>query len=83
MRKMLMTLIFLLMFGVTLWSPAVLAGEHGGKEHAGQETASKEHGGAKMEGSHGHKATLLEAAAALKATRPDLAAQLEEIASEE
>ena len=76
MKKILTTLVFVLMFGVTLWSPAVLlAGEHGGKEQAG-----KEHGGAQMES---HAATIREAAAILKATHPDLAAKLEAIAAEE
>lgn len=64
-----------LMLGVTLWSPAVLlAGEHGGSEH----------GGTKVEGSHGmtedHMATLKEAAQALKDTHPDLAKKLEDMA---
>lgn len=73
-----------LMLGVALWNPvAILAAEHGGKEHGGTEPAAQEPGGAKAEGSHAHKATLLEAAAALRATRPDLATQLEEIAAEE
>lgn len=52
----------------------LLAGEHGGSEH----------GGTAVEGSHSHgedhAATLREAASILKATHPDLAAKLEEMA---
>lgn len=84
MKKILAMLVFVLMFGVTLRSPAILAGEHGGKELAG---GGQEHGGTAMEGSHHHgegtAATIMEAASILKATHPDLAAKLEAIAAEE
>ncbi|MBI4357999.1 MAG: hypothetical protein HY584_01745 [Candidatus Omnitrophica bacterium] len=75
------TLIFALVLGVSLWNPTVLlAGEHGGKEHAGEEQAGKEHGGAQLES---HAATIREAADALRATNPDLAARLDQIAAQE
>jgi len=76
-RNLLLGLV--LMLGAALWAPAVLlAGEHGGKEHGGQE-----HGGAAVEEGRSHAVILKEAAAALQATNPGLASELEEIAEEE
>lgn len=78
-----------LMLGVALWSPAaILAGEHGGKEHGGTEPAAQEHGGKAMEGSHGmtedHAATLNEAARILRQEgHLDLADKLEAMAEME
>ncbi|MBI2166956.1 MAG: hypothetical protein HYU34_01790 [Candidatus Omnitrophica bacterium] len=79
MKKIFAAFVFVLVLGTLLWNPGlVLAGEHGGKEHGGQE-----HGGAAVEEGRSHAAVLREAAAALQATNPELAAKLEEIAEEE
>lgn len=82
MRKILALLVFVLVFGISLWNPAILAEEHGGKEHGGQE-----HGGSAVEESpsaeEGVSAVLREAAEALRLTRPDLAEKLEKMAEEE
>jgi len=79
MKKISTMFVFALMLGMLAWSPAlVLAGEHGG-------SAIHEHGGAAMEGSHGEgdAAILQKAASILKASHPDLAAQLEAVAAGE
>ena len=73
MKKLMIILAMLAaLFGVN--GSNLLAGEHGGSEH----------GGTAVEGSysHGedHAATLREAASILKATHPDLATKLEEMA---
>lgn len=79
MNKKSMLMGLALVLSVALWSPAVLlAGEHGGSEH----------GGTKVEGSHGmtedHAATLNEAAKVLReAGRSDLADKLEAMAEME
>ena len=71
-RNLLLGLV--LMLGAALGGPAVLlAGEHGGQEH----------GGAAVEEGRSHAVILKEAAAALQATNPGLASELEEIAEEE
>lgn len=68
-----------LALSVVLWSPsAILAGEHGGKEHGGEKHAMHE-------GSHGmteeHSATLEEAADILEQEgHADLAKKLEDMA---
>jgi len=73
-KNMLMGLV--LMLSLAMWSPTViLAGEHGGTEH----------GGTKVEGSHGmmddHVGTLRDAAKALKEDgHAELAAKIEEMA---
>lgn len=75
-------LVLMWVAGFGLVQPSVLlAGEHGGAP-----VASKEHGGAAQEGSHGMEmneaALLKEAAAALRKgqSRPDLAEKLEKLA---
>lgn len=73
----------ILLLSITLlsWNQgALLAGEHGGTKMG---TSSEHGGGAMMEGSHGSEedvATIKQAADALRATNPDLAKKLDEIA---
>ena len=77
MKMIAMTLaVALVAFGFLVVSPsALMAAEHGGKEHGGG--AVKEHGSSTVSGD---VAILKEAASALKASRPDLAAKLEAMA---
>ena len=67
--------------------PILRAAEHGGKEHAGQGTtgATGAAGGgalAPAENEDAEHAVMLEAADALEATRPDLAAKLRDLAKD-
>ena len=81
MRKYLMMIVFALVFGLSIWNVSTaLAKEHGGEE------GGKEHGGeAVTEHKHDESAaaTIREAADALRATNPDLAARLDQIAAQE
>ncbi len=71
----------ILLLGIFFWSTApLMAHEHAGKEHGGSETSAP--AAAPSKESEEVK-TLKEAAAALKATHPDLAAKLEKLAKEE
>ncbi len=80
MKEVRLLLALALVFGVvTAWPLRVLAQEeHGGKEHAGGEAATEEQGG---EAAVEDDASVLnEAADALEATHPDLAAKLRALA---
>ncbi len=82
MRKAMVALVLGMSLGVLYPAGALLAGEHGGKEHGGA-SATQEHGGAAPAvKANDEEATLREAADALRATRPDLAAKLEALADQ-
>lgn len=81
MRKTMIALVLGLGLGVLYPVGALLAGEHGGKEHGGS-SATQEPRGAAPAAAGDEAAVLREAADALRATRPDLAAKLDALADQ-
>lgn len=72
MRRAIVALALGLGLGILYPVGALLAGEHGGQEHGGAAPAAADD----------EEATLREAADALRATHPDLAAKLDALADQ-